>query len=239
MTTENKTTTKSKTTNQAVFAPLGKYAVIGVIMVTVIVTTAIMLDKQLNSVERNIAAIENEVAALSINDDTITTVTTTDTQETPAVVAVAEVEGQPKQEAITTVQETASIKENSTELDNIATDNTMAVAATDEIKTVANNQTKQSAENNKQQYVNRMASFKAEQKQRMTDMFARIKALEAQQLDQYKARQEKQIARLRDQISSQQGMIEALVLRNKDLFELRAANVQRIQTNREAVLSRI
>lgn len=47
------------------FAPLGKYAAIAVLLVGVIVTTAIMLDKQLNSVESQIAELESEAVKLN------------------------------------------------------------------------------------------------------------------------------------------------------------------------------
>jgi len=73
----------------------------------------------------------------------------------------------------------------------------------------------------------------------MTEMFARINTLESQRLDRYKANQDGQIVRLRKQISQQQHMIETLVLRNKDLFDMRAANMQRHQENRKQVLNRI
>ena len=70
-------------------------------------------------------------------------------------------------------------------------------------------------------------------------MFARIKALESKQLDTYKANQDSQVVRLREQISQQQQMIEALIVRNKDQFELRSTSVQRNQANREQMLNRI
>ncbi|MFV2005209.1 MAG: hypothetical protein ACC650_08370, partial [Gammaproteobacteria bacterium] len=63
--TENDSSTKNTTDNKSVFGPLGKYAIVAVIMVSIIVTTAIMLDKQLNTVDEQIAAIESEVAGLN------------------------------------------------------------------------------------------------------------------------------------------------------------------------------
>ena len=62
------TAIKSKSTkpmdNKALFGPLGKYAIVGVLMGSVIVTTAIMLDKQPGSKE-HIAAIEKEIAQMN------------------------------------------------------------------------------------------------------------------------------------------------------------------------------
>lgn len=51
--------------NKGVFAPLGKYAAIAVLLVGVIVTTAIMVDKPLNSVESQIADLESEAVKLN------------------------------------------------------------------------------------------------------------------------------------------------------------------------------
>ena len=67
---QTKATTKAPAVNdnKAVFAPLGKYAVVAVFMVSIIVTTAIMLDKQLNTVDEKIAAIETEVTEMHTID---------------------------------------------------------------------------------------------------------------------------------------------------------------------------
>ncbi|MCG6938816.1 MAG: hypothetical protein LJE83_11690 [Gammaproteobacteria bacterium] len=59
---ENKTTTID---NRALFGPLGKYAITGVIMGSIIVTTAIMLDRQSSTAEEHIAAIEKEILQLN------------------------------------------------------------------------------------------------------------------------------------------------------------------------------
>ena len=68
--------------NKAVFAPLGKYAVAAVIMVSIIVTSAIMLDKQLNTAEEQIAAIETEAAeTFTIGSNTTYTATSNDAVE--------------------------------------------------------------------------------------------------------------------------------------------------------------
>lgn len=64
-TTENKTSDNKKT-----FGPLGKYAVVAVIMVSIIVTTAIMLNKQLGSVNEQLAVMESEAADVYATNST-------------------------------------------------------------------------------------------------------------------------------------------------------------------------
>ena len=228
MTTETETKTKTKTEqdktsksdNKAVFGPLGKYAAIAVIMVSIIVTTAIMLDRQLNTVEQEIATIENEVAALIIADTTDTAVIVTE-------------------ETIEEQSPLATVDQNVMPTD---TDNTtLETIASSDVVVEANEPTivSQPAVRNQVQSTDRIATYKLEQKQRMSDLFARIKTLEAQQLDQYKSNQGKQVDRLRKRVTQQQYLIEELIARNKKWFELRTANVQRSQARREDILNRI
>lgn len=267
MTTEKKlesTETSTANDNKAVFAPLGKYAIIAVIMVSIIVTTAIMLDKQLNHANQEIAAIEMEVAEMHSAETVSTNEATTEvvevvidstaTETTSVKVAVVETKtAEPELVEIKAI-ETKIVKANITEpstadilielktqapiakIDNIA--EPAVSAAQFEMAT-----TQSQAQDRQQQLAldnqARIETYKAEHKKNLSDMFARIKTLEAQQLDRYKSNQNDQITHLREQISNQQQMIEALVLRNKDLFELRSANMQRNQANREQVLNRI
>jgi DNA-binding protein YbaB len=234
MTTENNSqNTSTVSDNKAVFGPLGKSAVIAVIMVSIIVTTAIMLDRQLNSVDEQIAAIKNEVAELNTQDtnttDTITSTQQTD-DKTPSVsIDEATVEPQsaetPSADVLIAIETTPEKVDSG--INHSAQQSQTATAAQFELATP---ETSTQA---------RIESYKQEHKQHMADMFARIKALESKQLNRYKASQDNQIVRLREQITQQQQMIETLVSRNKNLFELRSANVQRNQANREQILNRI
>ena len=220
MTTETEQNTTSKSDNKAVFGPLGKYAAIAVVMVSIIVTTAIMLDKQLSTVEQEIATIENEVATLIMADTTDTAVIVTDeTAKDPSQLAAID-------------QNTTSVDNDEAAQETITANN--AVVEADE-PTVDS----QPTINNQVQSTDRIATYKLEQKQRMGDLFARIKALEAQQLDQYKSNQDKRVERLRERVTQQEHLIEALIARNKEWFELRTANVQRSQARRDDILNRI
>lgn len=253
MTTEKKSetaTTPPVNDNKAVFGPLGKYAVVAVIMVSIIVTTAIMLNQQLITVDDQIAAIENEVAeshaiaakasAIAASEKTVEVEIVASTVETKEVT--------PVETAPTAMMKAAPVSKQVSEAPSaevvvaieakpVTVDETSQVAAVEKTETVTTTQTRQTRATMENQ--DRIEAYKLEQKQRMAEMFARIRTLESQQLDQYKANQDEQIARLRDQVSSQQEMIDSFVLRNKELFELRAANVKKNQTKREQVLNRI
>jgi hypothetical protein len=231
--------------NKAVFGPLGKYAVIAVIMVSVIVTTAIMMNKDLGSVEGTIASIEDEVSEMaSTNADAAVSET-----ENNAALVTANVDA-PAADVTATPAEAAPAVILSAE--TVTTAETVAVAETSAqtaiSDTAANTQTENAVfraspevrhEKLAAEFQARIEANKLEQKQHMTEMFTRIKEQEAQQLDQYKSYQDAQVERLREQIAMQQQMIETLVSRNKELYELRAANVQQHQSKREEIINRI
>jgi len=230
---QTKATTKAPAVNdnKAVFGPLGKYAVVAVIMVSIIVTTAIMLDKQLNTVDEKIAAIETEVTEIH-TIDAITADTATSNETVEIVASTSEINA--TKEITSAEAAPAPVAIEAAPAADLKTEQAITIA-TVETATPAQTNQKQPAMDNQ----DRIEAHKLEQKQRMAEMFARIRSLESQQLEQYKTNQDGQITRLRDHITSQQQMIDKLALRNKELFEMRAANVQRNQTNREQVLNRI
>ena len=261
--TENKTND-----NKTVFGPLGKYAVVAVIMVSIIVTTAIMLNKQLGTVEEQLAVMASEVAennaaitsntaTTEINEATVSSAAISETQETAEV---AEAEVVPVEVQATEIQ---AVEVQATEVQAadvlVATENTSketvpeAIVSTEQtsstdVAVIEPAKSKNSAEIYQAQRATtkrdlerqaRIESFKLEQKQHMTEMFARVKSLESKQLDQYKIHQDKHVERLRQRIAEQEQLIEALILRNKERIDVRAASMQRSQSNREKVLNRI
>lgn len=281
------TTTKNKVSDHKdIFGPLGKYAVIAVIMVSIIVTTAVVLDKELGTAEEKLAAVENEVAAANATEEVtakvenseadalITATVTPETSEVQDTTELAEVETGPVDAqmpddnktadvqaeetkavaVIETSETTATVKETLTDSNSnaepvsnsVQTNPAPAAAkiesASTDTKTKDSIQGRQSqygAGNQNKEWLARIEVYKLEQKQHMSEMFARIKSLESKQLGKYKTYQDKQIERLREQIAQQQQMIETLVLRNKNGFDLRAASMQRRQAKREQMLNRI
>ena len=220
MTTETKADNVTETNNLSTFKPLGKYAVIAVIMVSIIVTTAIMLDKQLNNAERELATIENGVASLN-NTETATLV---------------EIDLETKTE-----KDTMAAVESEVNATQALPANTPDITTTVAVENTPSNDTQANAVQNdiEQKSNDRITTYKLEQKQRMTDMYARIKTLEAKQLEQYKSNQDKRVEQLRTRIAKQEQLIEELIARNNEWFELRTANIQRNQARREDILNRI
>lgn len=231
---DNTTTPETvPTENKKIFGPLGKYAIVAVIMVSIIVTTAIMLNKQLGSVDKQLAVIENEVAQLS---------TATDEETTATTPVVAESASADEAAAVTAAQEATPAVETTPSQINVA----QQEAATDASPADTVDETTAVTSNMSSRYMQftaesqaRIDAYKSEQKQHMTEMFDRIKKLEAQQLTQYKESQDKHVERLRQQIAEQQEIIDALILRNKESLQMREASMKKHQTSREEMLNRI
>jgi hypothetical protein len=137
LTTENTTND-----NKKVFGPLGKYAIVAVIMVSVIVTTAFMLNKQLGSVDEQLAAIESEVAEIhgADSNDTIASDAseaigeTQDTASTDTVV-LAEVQEVESRVADDQVSEVEAVEAQAVETVSVNT----AVTAENTASDVADN----------------------------------------------------------------------------------------------------
>ena len=272
MTTKNTEDSKKPETteietndNKKVFGPLGKYAVVAVIMVSIIVTTAIMLNKQLGSVEEQLAVMENEVAEMNdantvnaaVNEavksevEEATAETVSEAEETVEV-AEADIAPAAKTAEVQAVEtpsaETLVATENVTE--KAASAAAVSTEQTSPAETVAaepaidrnaaiDNQFKLEMAKRDQERQARIEAYKLEQKQHMTEMFARIQTLEAQRLDEYKIKQDEQVERLRQQIAEQEQLIEELILRNKERIEMREASMQHSQSKREEMLNRI
>jgi hypothetical protein len=260
--TDNKTSEKNKAAekkaeNKVIFGPLAKYAVVAVIMVSLIVTTAIMLNDQLDTVNQQIASIEDEVSNINVATENpgeseptevITEVTEADATEiAPDTTVVADTQidtTDASDTQVATSSEQSDVQTESIKLSVIEpsdssqtpeAEETIA-AQDDEIQNLdsATRKDRFSAE-----YNARIESHKAEQKQRMLEMFARIEKLEQQQLEQYKASQDKRIEQMRQQNVYQQQIIDALILRNEETVKMREANLLKKQNNREQMLNRI
>lgn len=280
------TETKSENTTpvidkKALFGPLGRYAIIGVIMGSIIVTTAIMLDRQSDSAIAHIEAIEKELAELNAAEAAATADTTTvieaDNSQLQEVIDVAEVNVIPVNVEAATVQTdtiptTASVEKHVSK-QQVVMLTTDTVATTQETAFDTNQTIKQKPASTQtvnvepakneatfeytaqtyrpqhvvdlrdQQWEARIRERKLEQKQHLAELFNRNKAHDLQRLEEYKVWQEEGVdirrERLREQIARQQELIEELILRNKEAYEMREASVQRQQTSHKQLLDRI
>lgn len=227
--TDNTSTTAENKTNDNnnKFGPLGKYAVVATIMVSIIMTTAIMLNKQLDNADEQLAAIETQNTAEAIATEAAPVeVQAVKAPSTEGLLATEITAKKMGSEAIISTQQVSSI-------------DAAVIKPTMRKNSAKDNQAQLATKKRDQERLARFESYKLEHKQHMAEMFARIKLLESKQLDRYKTHQDKQVARLRQQVAKQELLIEALILRNKERIDMRAASMHRSQLNREKMISRI
>lgn len=88
-TPETKQDRKVPSDARIILGPLVKYALIGLVLVSAIITTAVTLDRQFNDIDREIAALEAELAAANQDNGTDPTATSNmNAADAPVVNAV-------------------------------------------------------------------------------------------------------------------------------------------------------
>jgi hypothetical protein len=233
-------------------APLGRYAVIGAFIVAVIVTTAIMLDNQLNNIDREMASLQTELA--NANQQLLDAITgNADTQEVPVIeVTAIDDAGEviniiqpvtsgttasatpatqaPAAASFTPPQRQAPIytapRAYFTAADNV---NPAFQGSDDFIKA---RQTER--ESQKEQFI---AEIQADQEQFIAESNEYLKQMDREYLDNFRAYQQRSLASMRDQLARQQQRIEEKEKRYQEIYDIRAANIERMQQEREEIFS--
>ena len=231
---------ENPSSNIIVFGPLIRHAIIAVILVSIIVITAIMLNSQLYTAEEQISMIEKEIAAYNASDtDRIESSSTVAVALTKPALINAEIirATEIKLPAINHISPEVSLIANSPATTPLLKTVAVINNTTPPVSKMVAKTTKKSQHSANSQF--RLSVYKLKQKHSLTDFFARIKLHEKQRLDQYKSRQNSQVERLRERITRQQQRVESLVVRNNEVYNLRVANTQQNQEKREQILNRI
>ena len=210
-------------------APLYKYGAIAIVIVSAIVTATIMLNGELDTVEDEIATIQNEIAVQNLAEMEVITPVVEDTSGTQTTADLVSPALTPV--AISAEAEMAFIDETDTTVTE-ATVTETAAPVTPDSETIAPVLT---AEFAPQEFAPPAFDHKA----RIAEQHAYIAKQDQEYLDSFKNRQAKQIEWLRDQLARQQQRIEAIEKRNQETYEMRAASIKRMQQAREESLGRI
>ena len=123
----------NKTDNKALFGPLGIYAMAGVIIVSIMITTVILLNKQTGTTAaaESIAAIEKEIAESNAYESTAS-ITTTATNETETIETAA-IESENKQIQDSIEQAEVEVTADSREVFNVDAVKLVFVALEDKV----------------------------------------------------------------------------------------------------------
>ena len=259
--TENNEDVNTPSDARVILGPLVKYAAVGLVIVGIIITTAVMLDSQFNNIDREVAALEAELAQANTETETVSdttealqaqaasgieidtaqvVVTDTEKQDSSSTdVAQADRTASP---AASIVAETAATASPVTQAANqpVPVNKNLAdtniaknVAAEDTIdnSAVADNTT---AGNAAAHRVNKNADFFDKS---FEDLIAErneyLKEMDRVYLEEFKASQEKQLQSMRERLTRQEKRIEEMEQRNQEIYDVRASSVKEMQRMRE------
>jgi uncharacterized protein YaaR (DUF327 family) len=253
-TTETTTEQNTPATRKELLAPLATYGVVAIAIVAVIITTAIMLNNELNTIESDVASLEDELAEQNVaapvaatgteamTAQTVVASTDTTATEAASTAAVTDPESTAIQaEVAATQQPDSEITEQVTAAAEVAAAiepaadvvARTATAATTDSTAPANTVT---AALSRQAIIDEMKNM---MKQLITEQNALQKKRDAEQLKRYRTVMSKQIKLLQQQALRTQQMIADIEKRNQSAYEMRAATMEKRQQQRDEMLNRI
>ena len=237
--TDNNEDQKKQSDARMILGPLVKYAAMGLVLVSIIITTAVMLDHQFNDIDREVAELEAQLA--QANTDTVVEADTDTTTELKAesipAVETAAVQQEPVISEVAEVTEAekpaASVVENSAD-----TAAEVAPAAAQPVETETNAAKATVAKYVVADSANKNSDFFD---QSMDELIAErntyLEEKDRVYLEEFKASQDKQLQFMRARLARQEQRIEKKEIRNQEIYDIRAANVKEMQQIRESFLT--
>lgn len=234
--TDNNEDQKKQSDARMILGPLVKYAAMGLVLVSIIITTAVMLDHQFNDIDREVAELEAQLA--QANTDTVVAADTDTTAELKAesipAVETAAVQQQPEVAEVTEAEKpAASVVENSPD-----TAPEVAPAAAQPVETETNAAKATVAKYVVADSANKNSDFFD---QSMDELIAErntyLEEKDRVYLEEFKASQNKQLQFMRARLARQEQRIEKMEIRNQEIYDIRAANVKEMQQIRESFLT--
>ena len=228
-----------------ILGPLVKYAAIGLVLVGIIITTAVTMDRQFNDIDREVAELQAQLA--QANTDTAVEANADNTAGPQAEAApVVEAETVKQEPAISAIAEATEdekpaaatpVVENSVDATPAVTQ-TAAQAVKKEVivteSTVAEDTVVEAAD--------------AARTNRHSDLFDKsfdeliaernnyLKERDRLYLEEFRASQERQLQFMRERFAHHEQRIQEMEQRNQEIYDYRAANLKERQQRRESFL---
>ncbi len=224
-----------------ILGPLVKYAAVGLVLVGIIITTAVMLDRQYNDIDREVAELEAQLAQARM--DTVA-VADTDSAAASQAEVTSTVEAEAVQQKPAVVEVTEAEKPAATPVVENSVDTTPAVTqlAAQAVKTevivtestVAEDTVVEDAVANK---TNRHDDFFDQSfDELIAERNTYLKEKDRVYLEEFKASQERQLQFMRERLARQEQKIKEMEQRNQEIYDYRAANVKEMQQMRETFM---
>ena len=241
--TENNENQNQPSDARVILGPLVKYAAMGFVIVSIIITTAVMLDHQFNDIDREVAELEAQLA--QANKEAAGEIDTGTTAEllaepAPAVETVA-VQQEPVISAPVEVKEAekpaVSVVDN-----NVDAAPQVAQPAVQPVETETNPADATVAEDLVTEdavveaAINSNDFFDKSMDEVIAERNTYLKERDRVYLEEFKASQEKQLQFMRERLVRQEKRIEQMEKRNQEIYDYRAANMKEMQQKRESYL---
>jgi hypothetical protein len=236
--TDNNEDPNAPSDARVILGPLVKYAAMGFVLVGIIITTAMMMDRQLNDIDHEVAELEAQLAQANSSQETEMTaaaqqtsspeVTTAAPQLTSAVSKSAEItaaaQPQPEKRTVETTADTAPEVEETTAhkatIETPVAQTTVAEYAFAVPQSEANNDF----------YVQPMEEIIAERN-------TYLKEKDQEYLEAFRASQERKLESMRERVARQEQRIKEMESRYEEIYDIRAADMKEMQQRRESFLT--
>ena len=251
--TEADNNEESKTPSDAriILGPLVKYAGIGFVLVAIIITTVVSLDRQFNDIDREVAELEAQLAAAHPAADANLNATEEPADQAVAVsetraIQVSESEPEPSPAVDpTSAQET--LKDDASKVIETpavadaslagASNNSTGSATVDTVIPARQAAVVEQVNQNEDSIARPDVFFDKSIEDLIKERNAYLNERDRIYLEEFKASQEKQLQLMRERLARQEQRIEEMEKRNQERYETRAADVMEMQQRREDFLS--
>ena len=231
---------------RVILGPLVKYAAMGLVLVSVIITTAMMLDNQFNDIDHEVAALEaelaeansnaitDEVAAVEAQVETAPVVESVTEQQRPAIAEAAESLTEQQEPAIAKAAEVTEVEQPVASIvENTVTETpAVAEAAKLPVITEANTDETSVADTtvaNDDFFASSDDFFDKSIEEIIEERNVYLKEMDRIYLEKFKASQAKHLLLMRERLARQEKRIEEKEKRNQEIYDIRAANVKEMQ----------
>jgi hypothetical protein len=232
-----------------ILGPLVKYAAVGLVLVGIIITTAVMLDRQFNDIDREVAELQAQLAQASMDAAVETNADNSAGSQAEAAPAVA-VEALKQEPAISAVAETTDAEKPAAKPvveNNVAATPAVTQTAAEAVKkeVIVTESTVAEAAVAEDTVVEATV---ADETIKHSDFFDKsfdemiaernnyLKERDRLYLEEFKASLERQLQFMRERFAHQEQRIQEMEKRNQEIYDYRAASIKERQQRRESFL---
>ena len=245
--TDNNEAQKQPSDARIILGPLVKYAAMGLVLVSIIITTAVMLDRQFNTIDEEVAILQAQLAEANKASAADTSVAVEEQAEAATADAAASTRQAPAPapvpvtRPVTAVQTTEVPAQKTVTVAAEATQSPVQAIKADTVTITATEAATDTSAVAKDAIAEQADAHYDVFDQSIDDMIAErndyLKEMDRIYLEEYKASQQKQLQLMRERLARQEKHIQEMEKRYQEIYDVRATNVKERQQRRDSFLS--